>query len=290
MAKPDLILDPEPALAQLGTRGSIDIGGLFGTVYAGQTVNAPEGKRFIWYADPTAVVFICEKKVYRQDGAAFREDVRTAPVIVGAQHAVGMARLGDAELKFLMGLLAGAHWAGFCFVIGSEIAEWVNENAENFDHWSIQLGALLKAREVFKGSCPKTYDIMFSRCLRKACGAVYDRLGQAATMEVIAFAIGVIVGHSGAAAYKGAFKIWLVISQSLQQIIIRTVLDVAPDAIGIASRNYQEIMTKALINIRSTGVAVSEVEIKLMINELAAHKREAKLAYDYIVAGFGKNR
>ena len=73
-----------------------------------------------------------------------------------------MAKVAEVEMKLLMGILAGTGPLGFALVVGSEIAEFVVENRENFGKWRDQLKAVLTAREYLKKYAPTTYDKLFN--------------------------------------------------------------------------------------------------------------------------------
>src|SRR5215831_15551232 len=161
------IAHPETVLPLCDTRTVLHIGGIWGTIKAGQTVMASDGYRFVWSADSMIVIYSLKGKFYGQGSTGFINELRTAPIIEGARRAEFMAKVAEVEMKFLMGIVAGSSGVGFGIVISVEVSEFMVENRENFDKWKRQLEAILKAREYLKRNAPTIYDKLFNAVLNQ---------------------------------------------------------------------------------------------------------------------------
>lgn len=287
-SSPVLVSDPGKVLSQLVGPGiSYNIGGIWGQVKAGQIWNAAEGKRLVVYVD-SSVVYMLDSKVYIQDAAGFANDVRTYALGVAGKAGEKVVQIGYAELKFAMGLAAGASGVAFALVIGTEVVEFIHENHENFGKWQKQLLAVLKARAALKQIAPVLYDKVFSSVLKQVCKDVKGSILDGVSLEIVTFGIGVIVGTLGKKAAAGKFSMFAVLFIVLEQLVIRVSTGVIPNAIKITEENYRKMADQILLRLSTTGVHLTERDVRRIYEEVQRHPAEVRKIFQEMKEAFDK--
>jgi hypothetical protein len=283
---PVLISHPETIVPNLDTATTLYIGGIWGTVKSGQTWIASDGKRFVWSADGLQVVYSVNGKFFAQGSQGFINEVRTQPFIAGVSSAEPLVRLAQIEVNFLMGLLAGASTVGFIIVVGTEAAEFVIENRDEFSTWYHQLEAVLKARALLKAHAPVLYDKVFNAVLKQVYKDVKGNIPDAVTPEVVFFGVGVIVGSVGKKITKGKFTVLALVVVVLEQLFVRLTLGVVPKAIKITEAEYRKMADEIIAQLRSAGVAIHDGDIHAIVKEVQQHPVEVKKALDMMHDAF----
>jgi hypothetical protein len=279
-------MHPETVLPLCDPRTVLHIGGIWGAIKAGQTVMASDGYRFVWSADSMMVIYSLKGKFYGQGSRGFVNEIRTAPIIEGARRAEFMVKIAEVEVKFLMGIVAGSSGVGFAIVVGVEVAEFMVENRENFGKWKNQLEAVLKAREYLKKSTPTIYDKLFNAVLKQLYKDTKAQIPDAITAETVAFGVGVVLGTVGKKLANGKFSILALVFVILEQIVIRFLLNVAPETFKLTSKEYQKIAEEIIAKAREAGVALQEGDVKKIIEEARQHPQEIKQAYEMMKNAF----
>jgi len=280
------IAHPETILPLCNPHTVLHIGGIWGQIEAGQTVMASDGYRFVWSADSLTVIYSLKGKFYGQNSKGFINEVRTAPIIEGARQAEFMAKVAEVEMKFLMGIVAGSSGIGFAIVIGVEVSEFVVENRENFGKWKNQLEAVLKAREYLKKYAPTIYDKLFNAVLNQLYKDTKAKIPEAITPETVAFGVGVVLGTVGKKMAKGKFSILALVVIILEQIVIRFLLNVGPEAFKLTANEYKQMADEIIKKAREAGVLLQEGDVKKIIEEARQHPQEIKKAYDMLKGAF----
>jgi hypothetical protein len=280
------IAHPETVLPLCNPQTVLNIGGLWGTITAGQTVMASDGYRFVWSADSMIVIYSLGGQFYGQGSRGFVNEIRTAPIIEGARRAEFMVKLAEVEMKFLMGIVAGASGIGFAIVIGVEVAEFMVENRENFAKWESQLEAVLRAREYLKKYTPTIYDALFYTVLKQVYRDTKAQIPEAITAQTVAFGVGVIFGTIGKKLVQGKFSILSLVFVILEQLVIRFALNVGPGALQIVSNEYQSMAAEIIQKARDAGVTLPEGDVKKIIEEARQHPQEIKQAYEMMKSSF----
>src|SRR5262249_52971816 len=147
---------------------------------------------------------------------------------------------------------------GFAIVIGSEIAEFVVDNRENFAKWNRQLSAILKARALLKQDCPVLYDKVFNAVLHHVYKDVKGHIPNAVTPEVVAFGVGVVIGSVGKKVGQGKFSLFVVIFAIVEQLVVRFALSLVPGAIKITEEEYRKMAEQIINQLRTAGVLIHE--------------------------------
>jgi hypothetical protein len=283
---PLLISSPEHIIPMLNTTTTLVIGGIWGVATSGQTWMATDGQRFIWSADGLQVIYSRDGKFFTQSSRGFVNDVRTYPAVAAAISAKPWVRIAQTEVKLLMGIIAGASGVGFYLVVGTEIAEFVIENRDNFAKWSHQLDVVLQARQILKGNAPVLYDKVFNAVLKKMFWKVLGNIPDSVTPEVVFFGLGVIIGHVGEAAEKGEVTwtaiIWLVVAQLAKRLL----LGVVPEAIKLTEDEYRKMADQIIGQLRNAGVAIQEGDIRKIVEEVRQHPDTVKQAFDLMRDAF----
>ncbi len=284
--RPVRIEHPEQVIPSVNPRSVLNIGGIFGQVTGGQTVLASDGRRFIWSADSLTVIYSLGGDFYIQSGKGFANEVRTAPAIEGARGAEFIAKVGEAEIKLLMGIVAGSSGLGFALVIGTEVAEFVAENYDNFAKWKSQLESVLKAREYLRSVAPTTYDKLFNAVLSQVYQDTKGQLAESITLNTVAFGVGVILGSVGKKLASGKFSLLGLVAVLLEQLAVRFLLNVAPDALKFTAKEYERLAGEIIEKARAAGVSISAGDARKIIEEARQHPQEIKQAYDILQTAF----
>ena len=208
---------------------------------------------------------------YTQTAKGLAAEIRTAPVVEAARRAAPMAKLAEAEMKFLMGLLAGASGAGFAAVVGTEVLGFMLENHNNFSVWKRQLGLILEARDSLKRYSPTLYDKLFNAVLDRVWADFKANLPESITLDTVSFAIGVVIGSAGKNAAAAKFAWWRVIVVVLEQIVVRFSLNVVPQAIQITSEEYKKLSEEIISNLRRIGASIQQGDIQNIADEVKRH-------------------
>jgi hypothetical protein len=284
--RPVRIEHPEQIIQSVNPRSVLNIGGVFGQVTGGQTVLASDGRRFIWSADSLTVIYSLHGDFYIQSGKGFANEIRTAPVIEGARGAEFIAKVGEAEIKLLMGIVAGSSGVGFALIIGTEVAEFVAENYDKFAKWKSQLESVLKAREELRAIAPITYDKLFNAVLSQVYKDSKGQLVDSITPNTVAFGVGVILGSVGKKLAAGKFSLLGLLVVILEQLAVRFLLNVAPEALKLTAKEYERLAEQIVQKARTAGVSVSEGDAQKIIEEARRHPQEIKQAYDILQSAF----
>jgi len=283
---PVLITQPDTIVPKLDTGTMLNIGGIWGTVKSGQTWIASDGRRFVWSANGLQVVYSIDGKFFAQGSQGFINEVRTHPFIAGVSSAEPLVRLAQIEVSFLMGLLAGASTAGFVIVVGTEVAEFVIENRDEFSVWYHQLEAVLKARALLKAHAPVLYDKVFNAVLKQVYKDVKGNIPDAVTPQIVFFGVGVIVGSVGKKITKGKFTVLALVLVVLEQLAVRLLLGVVPKAIKITEAEYRKMADEIIAQLRTAGVAIHDNDLQAIVKEIQSHPIEVKKALDMMQDAF----
>jgi hypothetical protein len=282
------IPNPGIIVPRLDTQTKLNLGGIWGEIGASQTVLASDGKRFIWSANGLNVVYSSGGRFYSQSAQGFANEIRTAPIIVGARGAEFMARVAEVEMKLMMGIVAGASGLGFAAVVGTEVAQFTVENRNNFAKWSRWFKAFLQAREILQNKVPRLYDKVFNAILDRVWKDWKSKLSGGVTAEIVAFGVGVILGSAGKAAAEGAFSLLKVALVVLEQIVIRFSLGVAPTAFLHTTQEYRKFAESLLSALRGAGIALNDADVQAIVTEVKRSPNEVKRAFEILKAGFGQ--
>lgn len=283
---PIVIQHPELIISLLNTDTSVMIGGIWGMATAGQTWKTTGGDRFIWSADGLQVIYSHNGKFYTQTPRGFINDVRTYPAVAAAISAAPWVRVAQIEMKLLMGIVAGASGAGFALVVGMEIAEFVGENAENFEKWEHQLEVILKARQLLKANAPVLYDKVFNAVLKQVYQGVKGNIPDAVTPEIVFFGVGVIIGSVGKAMTKGKFTIAGLIFVVVEQLVVRLTIGVVPQAIKITEDQYRKMAEQIINQLKAAGVTLQDGDLRKIVEEVRQHPDTVKQAFDLMKDAF----
>lgn len=282
MAKDDFptpILHPEKLMPLNDFGAELQIGGIWGSVKSGETWRAADGRRFIWYVDGMQVVYSIDGKFLTQSARGFKGDIRTYPIVAAGVSAAPWVVVAQTEMKLLMGIVAGASWAGFALVIGMEVTEFLAENGPEFRNWERQLETALKVRAMLKEKTPVLYDKVFTAVLSQVWKDVKSNLPDAITPQVVFFGIGVIIGAAGKAAAKGKFSWVGVLVVVLEQLLIRFTTGVAPQAIKITANEYQKMAKEIISQLQTAGVTLQDADLKKITEEVRNNPQLVKDAF-----------
>jgi hypothetical protein len=280
------LLNPQPILAHVNTRTTLYIGGIWGEVRSGQTWTVADGRRFVWSADSMTVIYSQNGKFYAQSAVGFANEVRVAPLAIAGRQSMFMATVAEAEMKLLMGVVAGASGIGFAAVIGTEVLGFVAANRENFSKWNQQLHAVLKARAFLKTHTPVLYDKVFNAVLHQIYKDVKGKLPEAVTPETVAFGIGVVIGSVGKKAAAGKFSLLAIIFVVLEQLVIRFSLNVAPEAVKLSAEDYKKMADEIVTRMREAGINLMDSDAKTILEEVRRHPKEVKEAFEILRSAF----
>jgi hypothetical protein len=283
---PILIPHPESIIQLLNTNSTLTIGGIWGVVRAGQTWRAMDGTRFIWSADGMQVIYSQAGKFYTQTASGFTGDIRSYPINAAGVSAAPWVVVAQTEMKLLMGVVAGASGVGFALVIGTEVAEFIGENADKFETWEKHLEIVLKARELLKTNAPVLYDKVFSAVLKQIFKDMEKNIPDSVTPEIVFFGIGVVIGHVGKDVAEGKFS-WLdLIKVVLKQLAIRLLIGVVPQAIKITEAEYQKMAAEIIKQLQIAGVSIQDRDIRQIVEEVQKHPETIRKAFDLMQQGF----
>jgi hypothetical protein len=283
---PVLIPHPETTLQRISTGTVLNIGGIWGQVKSGQTWVASDGKRFVFSADSMTVIYAQNGKVYAQASHGFINEVRTYSAVAAGRSAHPWIQVAQVEVRLICGIVAGASGVGFAIVIGSEIAEFVVDNRENFAKWNRQLSAILKARTLLKHDCPVLYDKVFSAVLHQVFKDVKAHIPDAITPEVVAFGVGVVIGSVGKKLAQGKFSLFIVIFAIVEQLVVRFAVSLIPGAIRITEDEYRRMAQQIISQLRTAGVLIQDGEARKIIEEVRQHPAKVKQAFDVLKRDF----
>jgi hypothetical protein len=268
------------------TKSVLNLGGIWGTVGAGQTVMASDGTRFVWYADGMQVVYSVGSKFYTQSASGFAGEVRTAPFVEAGRRAALMAKVAEIEVKLLMGVVAGCSGVGFAAVIGTEVLQFIVENRDNFAVWNQQLQAVMKARSFLKTHTPVLYDKVFEAVLNQVYKDVKSQLPDAVTPEAVAFGIGVIIGAIGKKAAAGKLSLLAIIFAVMEQLVVRFSLSTVPEAIKLTKEKYAGLADEIIEKMKAAGVTLNKLDADKILEEVQKHPKVVKEAFDMLKGAF----
>ncbi len=287
---PVLMPHPEAIVQRLNTGTVLNIGGIWGLVNAGQTWIASDGRRFVLSADSMTVFYIQEGKLYGQSAQGFINEVRTYPAAAAGRSAQPWVQIAQVEVKLICGIVAGASGVGFAIVIGTEVAEFLVDNRENFAKWHRQLSAILKARELLKKDCPVLYDKVFNAVLHKVYKDVRGHIPDAVTPEVVSFGVGVVVGSVGKKLAQGKFSLFVVIFAIVEQLVVRFAVSLVPGAIKITEQEYRKLAEQIISQLKTAGVMIHDGEARKIIEEVRHNPAKVKQAFDLMRDDFERTK
>src|SRR5262249_16590348 len=151
------------------------------------------------------------------------------------------------------------------------------------------LQAALEVRAFLKQHAPTLYDKVFNAVLHQLWKDVKGQLPHAVTAETVAFAVGVVVGSVGKAAAKGKFSVLGVLFVVLEQIGIRFSLNVMPKALKLTAAEYAKLAEEIIRRLKDVGVAITDGDVRKIVDEVYKHPRQIKEAFDKLQATFGKD-
>jgi hypothetical protein len=283
---PIQIPHPESVIPLLDPATSYFIGGIWGNVTGGQTWIASDGERFVWSADGLEIIYSQDRKFFVQTPRGFANEVRTYPLVAAGRSAAPWARVAQIEMKFLMGVVAGASGVGFAVVVGTEIAEFVIENRDEFAKWEHQLEVVLRARAILKDHAPVLYDKVFNAVLNQVFKDVKGNIPDAVTPEVVFFGIGVVFGSVGKKLSEGKFSWFALIFVVVEQLAIRLTIGVVPQAIKITEGEYRKMADEIMNQLRKAGVTIQDADMRKIVEEVQKNPGEIKQAFDMMRDAF----
>jgi hypothetical protein len=245
-------------------------------------------ERFIWSADGLQVVYSQDGNFFAQSARGFTNEVRTYPLAAAGRSAQPWVAIAQTEVKLLMGIVAGASGVGFAVVVGTEIAEFVVENRDDFSKWESQLEVVLKARAILKAHAPVLYDKVFTAVLKQIFKDVAVNVPDSVTPQVVFFGIGVIVGSIGKKVATGKFTWSAVIFVVVEQLAIRLITGVVPKAIQITETEYRKMADEIIKQLQTTGVALQDGDLRKIVEEVQQHPDEVRQAFDLMKDAFEK--
>ncbi len=287
MAKPFRI-DPQTAMQlTFNPRQSVQIGGIWGTIRPGQNYQATDGLRQVVDVGGYLIFYYQNNALWGQQTQSFIDEIRTYPLIRGAQRAVGMAKLAEFQVNMLLGIVAGSSGIGMLAVVGVDIFKFLVMNKDNFNKWLIQMQAFLKVRERLKAKAPILYEKIFEMFLKQLWIATKKNIPAATTQpHVVGKLIGIMLGKFGKAAVRSRLTIlgtiWIILSNVTSKIITST-----PSAIRITSGAYKQLAIDLLSQLRKIGITISEREAQQIFQEIAKHPNEIRDIFRELQAAFG---
>jgi hypothetical protein len=287
---PVAIQQPETIIPTLNTRSVLVLGGVWGQVGAGQTWLATDGARLVWSADGLLVIYSIKNQFFAQTARGFRGEVTTYPLVEAARHAATMARLAEVEMKLLMGVVAGASGVGWALVVGMEALQFAVENREKFERWKRQLQAALDVRDFLKQHSPTLYEKVFNAVLKQLYKDVKGQLPEAVTAEVIADAVGRVIGAFGKLAAEGKFSTLRVLFAVLRAIAGRVGFSVVPGAFLLTADEYSRMAAEIVGKLREVGVALVDGDVRKIVEEVRQHPAEIRSAFQKLQEVFGKEK
>ena len=145
---------------------------------------------------------------------------------------------------------------------------------------------MLTAREYLKKYAPTTYDKLFNAVLSQVYKDTKAKIPDAITAQTVAFGVGVVLGSVGSKFVKGKFSVLALCFVILEQLVIRFVLNVAPEALKLTAEEYQKMAQEIIAKARNAGVTIGEADARRIIEEARTHPREIKQAYDMLHDAF----
>jgi len=206
--------------------------------------------------------------------------------VAAGRSAAPWVAIAQTEVKLLMGIVAGASGVGFVVVVGTEIAEFVVENRDDFSKWENQLEVVLKARAILKAHAPVLYDKVFNAVLLQISKDVFSNIPDAVTPQVVFFGIGVIIGNVGKKVATGKFTWAGLIFVVVEQLLIRLTTGVVPKAIKITETEYRKMAEDIIKQLRTAGVSIQDGDIRKIVKEVQDHPDEVKKAFDLMKDAF----
>jgi hypothetical protein len=185
-----------------------------------------------------------------------------------------------------MGIVAGASGVGFAVVVGTEIAEFVIENREDFSKWEHQLEVVLKARAILKEHAPVLYDKVFNSVLNQVFKDVKGNIPDAVTPEVVFFGVGVVIGSVGKKLTEGKFSWFALVFVVVEQLAIRLTIGVVPQAIKITEAEYRKMADEIIGQLRKAGVTIQDADMRKIVEEVQKNPGEVKQALDMMRDAF----
>jgi hypothetical protein len=186
----------------------------------------------------------------------------------------------EVEMKFFMGLIAGGSGVGFVLVVGTEVLEFVVEHEKDFPVWRHAWEVFWDARKYLKTYAPTLYEMVFWAVLKKFLGDSLDQVGNATTAEIAAFFVGVVLGHLGEHASKGAALAPLfVIGTIFNALWKRFLLSVAPGAMELTKKQYEELANDIIAKLKESDLTITKDDIDKILKELKAHPEEIKAIF-----------
>jgi hypothetical protein len=183
---------------------SLYIGGIWGSVKRGSTWLATDCPRFILYATFLDVIYYQNRQFHYQRAVGFIGEVTTYAFVDAGRKAAPFVTIIEAEMKLILGVIAGSSGVGFALVVGTEVVQWTVEHSKDFPAWSRAVRRVLEIRQILKTHTPVLYDKLFDAVLKKFWGDVCNSFGEATTTGVISFTVGVIIGPAGAKSKQGS--------------------------------------------------------------------------------------
>jgi hypothetical protein len=282
------IAHPDSVIPLLNTGTSLFVGGIWGSVTSGQTCVASDGERFLWSADGLQVIYSQGGKFFVQSARGFVNEIRTYPMVAAGRSAAPWVVVAQVEMKLLMGIVAGASGVGFAVVVGTEIAEFVGENRDNFAKLEKQLEIVLRAREILKAHCPVLYDKVFTAVLKQVYKDVKGNIPDGVTPEIVFFGVGVVMGSVGKKLTQGKFSWFALIFVVVEQLVIRLTIGVVPQAMKITEGEYHKMADEIVRQLQTAGVAIQDGDVRKIVEEVQQHPDEVKQAFDLMKDAFGK--
>lgn len=280
---------------------SLNLGGIFGVARAGEVWVGLNGRRLLIHANATMVIFAGldgkeAGKLFVQSGIAFRGDVTTAPIIMGARRALPMARLVEYEMQVIVGIVAATSGVGFVAVAGTDILRVFVEHRQQLPLWRKILTTLLASRALLKKYAPTLWDAIVHRTLLFAWrgaeavvivsgGDVGSNLPHAIVSNpaIIGRGLGLIIGTIGAQAVKGRISVVSLTFSILSKVVSKT-LSAVPGAIKATAQQYTAEGRELIEALRGGGVQLAEEDAKRILQEVQAHGAEVKAAIESLVA------
>lgn len=277
--------DPVPVPPQnvgeiLAPEGAkLTIGGIWGDVTRGSVWRATDGRRFVLSATSTDVVYYQRGSFFFQTAAGFIGEVTTYPFAEAGRRSAFLVTVAETEMKLIMGIIAGGSGVGFAIVVGTEAVEWVTEHRRQFPVWQRAVRVFLEVRQRLRVYAPTLYDKLFDAVLSRFYGDAKSKLTEAATPEVIAFLVGVILGHLGKAASKGPVAPLAIVLMVIEAMVKRFFLSVVPGAVSLTAKQYDELAHELIGKLQQSGITMTREDMLRIFEEVQKHPDQIKAAY-----------
>jgi hypothetical protein len=271
---------------QINSQSSVHIGGIWGTIRPGQNYRATDGLRQVVHADSSLIFYVQNNALWGQQTQSFIDEIRTYPVIQGAQNSVGMVRLAEFEVNVLLGIVAASSSVGLLTVVGVDVFKFLVTHRDHFAVWQRQMQAFLKARSRLKVKAPTLYEKIFEAFLQQFWGATCAGMPTAMLQPDAAGKLtGVMLGKLGRAAVQTRLTalgtVWIILSS-----VAGKLLTSVPTAIRLTVEEYKQSAQDLIKQLQLLKISISEREAQQIFQEIARNPHEIYTVFQELRMAF----